>query len=237
MASLMLVVFLVEVAVLVVNSLGADAISDFLWRVYNLIPSERSGAIAEQRKLQKEYLALRRDLHATSSQDEFAKWARLRRQHDKKLEELEAKKKTLDSGRRSFDTAVTALRFILTRGLQFLLPFWYAREPMFWLPHGWFPGYAEWLVAFPRAPRGSVSIASWQVACTVVLSLLKDTIVALVALVQEALKTKTKAPTGTEEKTKTKKKNKEAPVAADKATDAKSEKETGTATASGRDEL
>ena len=91
MASLMLVVFLVELAVLIVNSLGAAAISDFLWRIYNLIPSERSGAIAAQRKLQKEYLALRRDLHATSSQDEFAKWARLRRQHDKKLEELEAK--------------------------------------------------------------------------------------------------------------------------------------------------
>ncbi|CAK7209095.1 GET complex subunit get1 [Sporothrix bragantina] len=232
MASLMLIVFLVEVAVLVVNSLGAAAISDFLWRIYNLIPSERSGAIAEQRKLQKEYLALRRDLHATSSQDEFAKWARLRRQHDKKLEELEAKKKTLDSGRRSFDTAVTALRFILTRGLQFLLPFWYAREPMFWLPHGWFPGYAEWLMAFPRAPRGSVSIASWQVACTVVLGLLKDTILALVALMQEALKTK--APTAKND-APTKEKKKEAPIAADKAADAKTEK--NTATASGRDEL
>ncbi|CAK7275334.1 GET complex subunit get1, partial [Sporothrix epigloea] len=155
MASLMFVVFLVEVAVLVVNSLGAAAISDSLWHIYNIISSKRSSTVVEQRRLQKEYLALRRDLHATSSQDEFAKWARLRRQHDKKLEELEANKNTLDSGRRSFDTAVATLRFILTRGLRFLLPFWYAREPMFWLPHGWFPGYAEWLVAFPRAPRGS----------------------------------------------------------------------------------
>ncbi|CAK7203370.1 GET complex subunit get1 [Sporothrix eucalyptigena] len=236
MPSLMLVVFLVEVAVLVVNSVGAATISDFLWRLYNLIPSERSAAVAEQRKLQTEYLALRRELHATSSQDEFAKWARLRRQHDKKLEELEAKKKNLDSGRRTFDTAVTALRFVCTRGLQFLLPFWYAREPMFWLPHGWFPGYAEWLMAFPRAPRGSVSIASWQVACTVVLSLLKDTILALVALVQEAAK---KTPAKTEKK-------KEAPVAADTAFGKKtekteeskaSEKSQDTATASGRDEL
>lgn len=32
---------------------------------------------------------MRRDLNATSSQDEFAKWAKLRRQHDKMLEELE----------------------------------------------------------------------------------------------------------------------------------------------------
>lgn len=34
-------------------------------------------------------MKVRRDLNATSSQDEFAKWAKLRRQHDKMLEELE----------------------------------------------------------------------------------------------------------------------------------------------------
>lgn len=43
----------------------------------------------EQRELQTSYLQVRRDLNATSSQDEFARWAKLRRQHDKMLEELE----------------------------------------------------------------------------------------------------------------------------------------------------
>lgn len=46
---------------------------------------------AEQRKLQAEYLKVRRELNATSSQDEFAKWAKLRRQHDQLLERLEKK--------------------------------------------------------------------------------------------------------------------------------------------------
>ena len=40
---------------------------------------------------QSEYLKVRQELNATSSQDEFAKWAKLRRQHDKLLEELEKK--------------------------------------------------------------------------------------------------------------------------------------------------
>ncbi len=62
-----------------------------LWDLYNHIPSKRSADAAEVRKLQTEYLKIRRDLHATSSQDEFAKWARLRRQHDKMLEDLEKK--------------------------------------------------------------------------------------------------------------------------------------------------
>lgn len=47
---------------------------------------------------------------------------------------------------------------------------------MFWLPHGWFPYYAEWIISFPRAPLGSVSIASWQLACTAIVALVSDTL-------------------------------------------------------------
>lgn len=45
---------------------------------------------------------------------------------------------------------------------------------MFWLPYGWFPYYAEWIISFPRAPLGSVSIASWQLACTGIIALVSD---------------------------------------------------------------
>ena len=68
---------------------------------------------------------------------------------------------------------------------------------MFWLPYGWFPYYAEWLLSFPRAPLGSVSVASWQVACTGVVSLLIDTIVAIFGLIlgsREATPQPTKVP-------------------------------------------
>lgn len=66
---------------------------------------------------------------------------------------------------------------------------WYAREPMFWLPHGWFPYYAEWIISFPRAPLGSVSVASWQLACTGVVALVSDTLGAVVRLVLETRRT------------------------------------------------
>lgn len=42
-------------------------------------------------KLKREVVQLKREMNATSSQDEFAKWAKLRRRHDKTLEEYEAK--------------------------------------------------------------------------------------------------------------------------------------------------
>lgn len=35
-------------------------------------------------------LELKRDMNNTSSQDEFAKWAKLRRKYDKTMEEYEA---------------------------------------------------------------------------------------------------------------------------------------------------
>jgi hypothetical protein len=54
---------------------------------------------------------------------------------------------------------------------------------MFWLPYGWFPYYVEWFLSFPRAPMGSVSIVAWQAACTGVLTLLVETIGAIVGLV------------------------------------------------------
>ena len=54
---------------------------------------------------------------------------------------------------------------------------------MFWLPKGWFPYYAEWLLSFPRAPLGSISIQAWTLACAAVILLVSDAAVAVVALV------------------------------------------------------
>lgn len=56
---------------------------------------------------------------------------------------------------------------------------------MFWLPQGWMPYYAEWLLSFPRAPLGSVSIQAWVLACGAVILLVSDAIVATIGLVIE----------------------------------------------------
>jgi hypothetical protein len=53
---------------------------------------------------------------------------------------------------------------------------------MFWLPKGWMPYYAEWLLSFPRAPVGSISIQAWALACGAVILLVSDAIVAVIAL-------------------------------------------------------
>lgn len=54
------------------------------------------------------------------------------------------------------------------------------------MPHGWFPYYAEWIISFPRAPLGSVSVASWQLACAGVISLFGELIMGIYGLVYGA---------------------------------------------------
>ncbi|KAI0601872.1 CHD5 domain-containing protein [Biscogniauxia sp. FL1348] len=193
MPSLLLVVILVELAVHLVNTIGAATINNLLWNLYLTLPTQTAKQVAEKTKIQKEYLTIRRDLNATSSQDQFAKWAKLRRQHDKLFEQLEKMKSSHDASKAKFDRTASIIRWTATSGVKFILPWIYGKQPMFWLPSGWFPYYVEWILSFPRAPIGSVSIVSWQAACAGVVMLLSDTIKAILALALGA-KTAEKQP-------------------------------------------
>jgi tail-anchored protein insertion receptor len=96
--------------------------------------------------------------------------------------------------RASFDIYLNAVRLILTRVPQYIIPFWYSAEPMFWLPHGMFPYYAEWFLSLPKAPLGSVSIMSWQVACSALLSLVFEVIASIWGLIFAAKVQGSKSP-------------------------------------------
>lgn len=178
-------------------------------------------SVTLQNRLRAEVVRLKRELNGTSSQDEFAKWAKLRRQHDKAVTQYEEICRddisisrshrysytlhevpkfrvlhaadflplrckiasSLQSFRSTFDKVVTATRWLGTNGLRVFLQWWFAKRPMFWLPQGWVPGYVEWLLAFPRAPTGSVSIQMWGIACATVVQLVGAAIVATYVLV------------------------------------------------------
>ncbi|KAH8602171.1 protein get1 [Bisporella sp. PMI_857] len=183
MPSILVIVFFLQLSIHIVNSFGVAAINNLLWQIYNLLPTPTSKSVAEQRQLKKQFLKLRQDLNTTSSQDEFAKWAKLRRQHDKVLEQLEKSKTSSESTKKTFDSVVSALRWLGTNGLRLLLQFWYTKQPMFWIPGGWIPYYAEWMLSFPRAPLGSISIQVWSVACLAIITLASDALIAAFALV------------------------------------------------------
>jgi len=88
----------------------------------------------------------------------------------------------------TFDTTANVIRWFALTGLRLLLQFWYSRRPMFWIPQGWLPGYIEWILAFPRAPTGSVSMQVWWIACTTVIAMASEAIMASYVLVQRQSK-------------------------------------------------
>lgn len=54
----------------------------------------------------------------------------------------------------------------------------YNKRALFWIPKGWLPLYAEWLLSFPMAPLGSVSIYIWSIACANVIQMLSNALMA-----------------------------------------------------------
>ncbi|KAI9797809.1 MAG: GET complex subunit get1 [Piccolia ochrophora] len=177
MSSVLITVFILQLVIYLVNNVGTAAINEFLWILLNRLPLPSSQEAEKQRRLKTEYQRLRLELNKTSSANEFAKWAKLRRQHDKVLADLEKTTASSKGFKGSFDKTVTVARWAGTNGFRLFLQFWYSKTPLFWIPQGWLPYYVEWLLAFPRAPTGSISIQIWGIACATVIQLLGDVIV------------------------------------------------------------
>ncbi|BCR85086.1 guided entry of tail-anchored proteins factor 1 [Aspergillus chevalieri] len=194
MLSLVLTFFLIHVAIHLINTVGATTIDNLLWILYLKLPTSTSRQAREAARLKREALELKRDMNNTSSQDEFAKWAKLRRRHDKTMEEYEASStsflieggrgngeekltstdKALSSQKSSFDWAIKIARWVSTSGLKLFLQFRYNSTPVFVLPPGWFPYYVEWVLSFPKAPMGSVSVQVWSSVCGVTVRVLAE---------------------------------------------------------------
>jgi hypothetical protein len=131
---------------------------------------------ARQRQLKAELLTTKKELMQTSAQDQFAKWAKLRRSVDKGLAELEKLSQShsscpddytflatasdaflpdseLATTKSAFSAKFNGLIWILTAGLQFAVGWWYRKSAVFYLPPNWF-GPLTWTLALPFAPPG-----------------------------------------------------------------------------------
>ena len=107
MISLLLVVFLLQLAIHLINTFGVTVVNSVVsasaqwlavcggsnsfqtWNLYNRLPTPTAKAFREQKTKQAEFVTLRRQLAATSAQNEFSKWAKLQRQVDKLTVQLE----------------------------------------------------------------------------------------------------------------------------------------------------
>ncbi|KAI9637645.1 protein GET1 [Dioszegia hungarica] len=162
-ALILLVVTLTQI----VSWVGKSVLQELAFSAYSRVLL--SSPASKQRTLRKQVLADKAALSKTSSQDEFAKWAKLRRKLDKGLADLEAVNTQITSAKSSFSLRFNSLLWFITTGSQLFLVWWYRRQPVFYLPSGWAPGIVGWMLSFPSAPKGSVSSAAWAAVCKRVL--------------------------------------------------------------------
>lgn len=87
-----LVILVVVFSVHITNLIGRDRIQSAILPFYLLL--FHSNDRQTQTKLKKSIFETRQQLNKTSSQDEFAKWAKLRRSLDKMIAQLEATSKS-----------------------------------------------------------------------------------------------------------------------------------------------
>ncbi|BEI81613.1 hypothetical protein CcaverHIS002_0207730 [Cutaneotrichosporon cavernicola] len=165
--NLPVVVFLFVLLTQLVAWVGKTALQELAFGLYTRL--FLAGSEKAQKRLRAQVLQDKAELSKTSSQDEFAKWAKLKRKVDKGLADLEKTNNTLSSARASFTVRFSTFIWVITTGASFFLAWWYRRVPVFYVPAGWVPGPVAWLLAFPGAPRGSVSVGAWSTVCKQVL--------------------------------------------------------------------
>ncbi|KAL1925490.1 uncharacterized protein VTP21DRAFT_373 [Calcarisporiella thermophila] len=162
MAGLALAILLLVLLSEAILFFGYTAVTNFAYNAWLEIRYKKE--MNKQRKLKHDALQLRAEIRGTSSQDEFAKWAKLRRKLDSTVTQLEKLNSELAFSRTSFELKFKSALWILTNGFQAIIIILYRKTPVFYLPMGWF-GPVRWLVSFPFAPTGSVSVTVWFLVC------------------------------------------------------------------------
>jgi len=158
MITIFVLVFITEL----VSWIGKSALLEIVHALF--LRLFHSSTFARQHALKSSILSTKAELLRTSAQDEFAKWAKLRRNIDKGLADLEQLNAEISSNKTAFSLKFNTLLWISTTGLQFVVGWWFRRSAVFYLPPGWL-GPIGWWLALPFAPKGSVSVGVWQMAC------------------------------------------------------------------------
>ncbi|KAG4305138.1 hypothetical protein PORY_001308 [Pneumocystis oryctolagi] len=154
--------FIIVVIINFISALGIDMILSLIYTICSTcFPLALSSTIKKYKLLQHSALQTKKELSNTSSVDEFAKWAKLRRKYDKEVLEIEKISAEVDSQQYRFNIKARIIIWLCTTGLRYIIQWYYRKVPVFWLIKGWFPYYIERIMCFPMAPIGSVSISIW----------------------------------------------------------------------------
>ncbi|KAK9351967.1 CHD5-like protein-domain-containing protein [Lipomyces doorenjongii] len=162
MVSVLWIVIGVVVFNAAISAIGSDNLGEYIWYLWiAFVPSKAARNVKRLREVQREAIAVSTERSNTSSQDEFAKWAKLNRKVDKLRGEIEKLNAAISTQRAFFKSQIRRVIWILTTGMKIFVRIKYRKVAVFWLPKGMFPSWIEWMLSLTSAPRGSVSVSAW----------------------------------------------------------------------------
>ncbi|CAG79802.1 Golgi to ER traffic protein 1 [Yarrowia lipolytica] len=177
-AGLLLLVAFVVLYAKVISKLGKPAIQEFLWEIITrIVPSKQ---LRRRKEAQLRAIEVHTQRSNTSSQDQFAKWAKLDREYGKLKVEIEDINNLLTASKARFFTIISSAIFLSTTGMKMFLRIKHRKAAIFWLPKNAFPYPIEYILSFSSAPLGSVSVSAWLMICDAAMDLIVTIFVALV---------------------------------------------------------
>lgn len=156
---LALVLLALVLYVRLASAISTTTIAEAIWHVYTRVaPSPNVKALRENRR---KLVYVRSQRAAMNSKDEFAKWARLDREHQRLKTVIDGLEPSVRGQRAMLQTIVQLCKWSATTGVLLFVQWRWRHEAVFWLPPNSLPKILVWILACPVAPLGSVSTSTW----------------------------------------------------------------------------
>ena len=132
--------------------IGFENIASAIFQIYSRIFTIDTSTVKLD-KTKTEIIEIKEQILCTSAQDEFAKWAKLKRKFDKLVQDYERDSKQASQIRQSFESGIHWVLYGSIWGIQIVLLIYWSQRAVFYVPGNWFGPLTSWL-KFPFAPNG-----------------------------------------------------------------------------------
>lgn len=169
--TLLVLVFVVLLIKNAISAVGKLSIESVTWVLYcRMAPRfghSKLALMSEKTANLRQIVAKRR---AVSAQDQYAKWTKLNREHDKLVAEIAQLQTEVDQDKLKVNTFTGYLIAAVTSIPIWFFRVWYRKVVLFYFPPGIFPQIFEWSMALPFTVTGGVSLTVWMMAAGTVAS-------------------------------------------------------------------
>lgn len=169
--TLIVAVFIILLIQNTITAVGKASIESLVWILYcRIAPKFGHSKLTVMSEKANELRKIVAERRAISAQDNYAKWTKLNRQHDKLVAEIDQLQKDVDLDKAKVNTFTGYLIAVVTSIPIWFFRVWYRKAVLYYFPPSVLPRALEWCLALPFTVTGGVSLTIWMMAAGTVAS-------------------------------------------------------------------